>query len=286
MIARNYLYYFLLLIGSACTKPDKINNPTPVALFEVTPTAARVTPLIPEASGLAASQSHPGYLWTQEDSGRPPQLYLLNATGQVVKTVFLAGTVNRDWEDLARAGGDLFIGDIGDNNRAYAEYTFYQFPEPAPTVDTVQNARLIRFQYPDGAHDAEAFLVDPQTKNILIITKQDNPARIYKLSFPYDYTGVNVVSSVGQTKYTGIVSAALSPDNQEILLKTYTNVYHYTLPTGESLTVALQKEFKEIPYQTEPQGEALSFAADNSGFFTLSEKGLANTVDLYFYKRQ
>ena len=279
-------WWLLPLLGGACTDPDTNITPPPTALFEATPTAVPVTPLIREASGIAASMLNPGYLWVQEDSGRPTKLQLLNHTGQVTKTVFLAGTVNRDWEDLALAGGDLFIGDIGDNNRAYSEYTFYHFPEPAATVDTVKNAKLIRFQYPDGPHDAEAFLVDPTTKDILILTKQENPARIYKLAFPYNYSGLNAVTLVGTTKYTGLVSAAVSPDGRELLLKTYLNVYHYTLPANETTAAALQKEFTMIPYQTEPQGEALTFAADNAGFYTLSEKGLANTVDLFFYKRK
>jgi hypothetical protein len=36
----------------------------------------------------------------------------------------------------------------------------------------------------------------------------------------------------------------------------------------------------------EPQGEAVSFALDGSGFFTVSEKGFANSVNINFYNRK
>ena len=274
----------LLLALNACDKPQSTPAPEP-ELFTASPTAKPVLPIINEVSGIADSKVNPGRLWAHEDSGGPLKLYLLSHDGTVIKKIHLKGTSNRDWEDMALAGTDLFIGNIGDNNQAYTDYSFYQFPEPAAAVDTVKNSQRIRFKYPDGSHDAEAFLVDPVTKDIYIITKQDDPSRIYKLSFPYDYTGFNATTLVGNLKYTGIVSAAYAPDGKEILLKTYTGVYHYKLTAGESTAAALQQSFTRLAYQTEPQGEAIGFAADNSGFFTLSEKGLAQEVQLYFYKR-
>ncbi|MDQ3292178.1 MAG: hypothetical protein M3Q05_12905 [Bacteroidota bacterium] len=259
---------------------------TKTAEFEQTPVGHQVKPIIEETSGVADSKVNRGNVWAHEDSGRPTQLYLINHNGSVVKQMYLEGVVNRDWEDMALANNDIFIGDIGDNNKVYPEYTFYQFTEPTQEEDTIRNIKTIRFQYPDGSHDAEAFLVDPQTKDIYIITKQDNPSRIYKLTFPYNYNGVNQASLVGNTKYTGIVSAAFSPDGKEILLKSYPSLYHYSLQDKESILEALQKDFANLPYRIEPQGEALTFAADNSGFFTLSEKGFTQSVSLYFYQRK
>jgi hypothetical protein len=115
----------------------------------------------------------------QEDGGNPPQLILLNHSGTVQKTVYIKGAVNRDWEDMGLAGTDIYIADIGDNNSVYQEYTFYKFPEPFSSVDTISNFETIRFRYPDRPHDAEAFLVDPSTNDIYIITKRDSSSRIY-----------------------------------------------------------------------------------------------------------
>jgi hypothetical protein len=86
--------------------------------------------------------------------------------------------------------------------------------------------------------------------------------------------------------YTGVVSAAISPDGKEILVKTYTNIFYYSRTAGESIGTTLQKRYKNLPYKMEPQGEAVSFALDGSGFFTVSEKGFANSVNINFYNRK
>ena len=254
--------------------------------FASNPVEKPVKPIIEETSGIADSKVNAGNLWVHEDSGKPKQIYAVSHDGTVIKKIVLNGVVNRDWEDMALFGSDLFIADTGDNNQVFPEYTFYQFPEPALATDTVKSIKVIRFKYPDGSHDAEAFLIDPITKDILVITKQDNPSRIYKITYPFNYAGVNTASLVGSLKVSGFVSAALSPDNTEILLKTYANLYYYKLGANESIADALQKDLINIPYAMEPQGEAVTFAGDNSGFFTLSEKGLAKTINLNFYSRK
>lgn len=254
--------------------------------FDSIPTTVPVQPLIEETSGLADSKANAGYLWVEEDSGNPNQLYLLKHDGKVQKKVYLAGITNRDWEDVALAGTDLYVGEIGDNNAAYSDYAFYKFAEPTAAVDTVRNIETIRFRYPDGPHDAEAFFVEPSTGNIYIITKRDSLSLIYKLAAPLSTSAMNVAERVGQLPYNGVVSAALSSDEKELIVKTYLALYYYTVGTGEKKEAALQKSYAKLPYVLEPQGEAVCFSAANNGYFTLSEKGFAAAVQLYFYKRR
>lgn len=277
-------FYLLLILLPACSKGSA--SPNTVPLFDSVPTKKPVTPIINEISGIADSKINPGYLWGLEDSGNPPQIYLIGHSGTVLKTIYIKDVFNRDWEDMAIMDNNIYIGEIGDNNQSYTEYSIYKFPEPASSVDTIKNVETIRFTYPDGSHDAEAFLVDANTKDIYIITKRDNPSRIYKLAFPYATASVNKLVRINELPYSGVVSAALSPDNKAILIKTYTNLYYYKKSAGESIEQVLQKTFTSLPYTLEPQGEAVSFAADNSGFYTLSEKGFFTSVSLYFYKRK
>ncbi len=274
---------FLVSITS-CQKPITDPNSTK-PLFDSIPSATLVTPIINEASGIADSKKNSGYLWVEEDSGNPPQLTLLKHNGMVQKTVYLKGASNRDWEDIILSGGNLYVGDIGDNNATYPDYTFYIFTEPDLSVDTITSFQKIQFRYPDGSHDAEAFLVEPSTGSIYIITKRDNPSRVYKLTAPFSTTGINTVTLAGSLNYNGVVSAALSPDAKELILKTYFSLNYYSLASGEKLEDALQKAFTTIPYKIEPQGEAVCFAVNNSGYFTLSERFMAPAVQLYFYKR-
>jgi hypothetical protein len=270
------------LLGSSCHKSAAAVEPE----FDSIPVVKPLSPTINETSGIADSKANPGFLWAQEDSGNPPQLYLVRHDGTVVKTIYIKNAVNRDWEDIALAGTDLYIGDIGDNQKQYTEYSFYRFPEPASSLDTIRNAEQIKFRYPDGPHDAEAFLVDPSTRDIYIITKQAQPSGIYRLSFPYSTTQVNTAVSAGSLPLNGIVSATLSANGGEIILKTYGSLYQYKRNSGETIAQALQKTPATLPYLAEPQGEAVSFALNNTGYFTLSEKLFAPSVELRFYRRR
>lgn len=56
---------------------------------------------IVEASGLAASRRHPGYLYTHNDHGDGAHIYVINNTGQRESTINLHGVTSHDWEDIA-----------------------------------------------------------------------------------------------------------------------------------------------------------------------------------------
>jgi hypothetical protein len=287
MKTKKYLQAILclgLLITLGSCEKEMAGNPREhkqSTLFHASP----VAPEISEASGIADSKTYPRHLWVHEDSGNPTQLYLLGYDGNINRKVFLKGTINRDWEAMARLGDDLYVADIGDNNQVYTSYWIYKFAEPTSDTDTVRHIEKINFTYADGAHDAEAFLIDAKSKDIFIITKRDSPSRIYKLSLSANRKGPHVAILVGTLTYTGVVGAAQSPDGKDIIVKTYTSLYRYARSAEESIEDALRKDFEVLPYQLEPQGEAITFANDNSGFFTLSEKGLASAVNLYFYPR-
>jgi hypothetical protein len=275
----NGIVTWCLIFLSQCQKNH--HESTMVPVFNSVPTSQELKPLVTEISGIADSRMNPGYLWAQEDSGNPPQLYLISHQGMVSKKIHLAGISNRDWEDMALVNGDIYIAETGDNAQAYNSYRFYKFTEPSAAMDTVTNIETINFTYPDGSHDAEAFLVDASSRDIYIITKSDNPSKIYRLSYPYSAN--NVTAHVGTLPYNGVVSAASSAT--EIMIKTYTNLFYYKRVKDESIAQSLQKAYSTIPFLLEPQGEAISFAINNSGFYTLSEKGFASTVSVHFYKR-
>ena len=280
----------IFLSIAACQKSTKQSLDQPQ--FEKIPQGFVVTDAsVNEASGIADSKLNDGNLWVEEDSGNPPQLYLLSHNGTVNKRIYIKDAVNRDWEDIALSTGPennkdyLYIGDIGDNDQKYATYTFYRFQEPVMTEDTVRVFDKINFSYPDGSHDAEAFLVDRDTKDIYVITKRDTKSRLYKISYPQSTASMNDAVFLQELSYSGVVSAAMSMDGKEIIIKTYTDLYYYSKKTGEDILQALQKESVLLDYQIEPQGEAVSFAVKNTGFFTLSERISGGPLNLYFYKR-
>jgi hypothetical protein len=282
MIRNTITFVLISFLIVSCNKKS-ISTPATITDFDSIPVVQTVVPTIEEGSGIADSKVNKGSIWVEQDSGNPPEIYLLEYSGKIAKKMYIKNATNRDWEDMALCGNDLYVADIGDNNQSFDTYAFYKFPEPSSAIDTITNPEIIRFKYPDGAHDAEAFIVDPVSKDIYIITKRDDLSKVYKLAFPYSES---IVSHVGTLTYSGVTSAAISPDGKEIIIKTYTNLYYYKRKEGQSIEKALQNSYSFLPYKVEPQGEAVTFANDNSGFFTLSEKGFSNNVLLYFYKRK
>ncbi|MFT3936006.1 MAG: hypothetical protein QM726_20415 [Chitinophagaceae bacterium] len=278
--------------STGCNKKAGAALDSAMTAFKDTPVAYPMAALIAEASGIADSKKNAGYLWVEEDSGNPPQLYLLSHTGSILKKVFIKGATNRDWEDIALSIGPdatkryLYIAEIGDNDAVHTSSFFYRFEEPAASTDTVAVFDKIEFAYAGGPRDAEAFLVDNQTKDIYIITKRDSKSGVYKITYPYSTTTLNTAVLVQSFPYNGVVSAAAGNDGKGIIIKTYFSLYYYKRSANESMLQTLQKQYSLLSYLPEPQGEAICFASDNSGFYTLSEKGSGNAQALYFYSKK
>lgn len=247
--------------------------------------------VLDEASGLAASVANLGLLWVNEDSQRPTAIHLIQQNGEYRKKVFIKNVTNRDWEEMALADGPtagkkyLYIAETGDNDQVYTEYAFYRFEEPLASVDTVFQSDVIRFKYADGSHDSEAFFVDPTTKDIYLITKREAKSRVYKLSYPQSTTSINTATFVTELQYNMATAASYSSQG-ELLIKNYSDIYYYKRGAGQSIADMLNPGIIKLQYNPEPQGEAISFAADDSGFFTLSEKAFARSVSLLYYRRK
>ena len=72
--------------------------------------------------------------------------------------------------------------------------------------------------------------------------------------------------------FNGVTSAAISPDEQELLVKTYTKLYHWHRTKTQTIEQALSTSPSTIGYQFEPQGEAICFKNDNKGLLYFKRK--------------
>ena len=243
-----------------------------------------------EASGIADSKANPGAIWVEQDGGNPPEIILLSHNAQLLKKIPVPGILNRDWEDMCLADGPnpsqnyIYIGEIGDNALVYDSYSIIRFPEPSSSADNISNPEIISFKYPDGSHDAEAFLVEPGSLDIYIITKRETRSLIYKLKYPYSVLSLNTAVAVGQLPYNLVVSAAMQADGKAIVIKDYSTIYYYPRKNGESIPEVLAKSFQRLPYISEQQGESFSFSTDGTHYYTLSERVNTN-VSLNYYRK-
>lgn len=262
-----------------------------------------------EVSGMAPSLRNPGYLWVEEDSGNPNQIQLISPEGNVMGRFTLPTLSNQDWEDIATSPGPkagqsyIYLAEIGDNaagraNRIIhrlfnwpASKVIYRLAEPAltsrtlPTTDTILAVATIRLTLPDGPRDAEAILVDPATNDIYVLSKEWD-CEIYRAAYPQSLTAPVAMERVLTLPLRKVTSAAISPDGTEILVRTYKQLFYYKRRTGESIPAALRRTPRLIPMALEPQGEAISWRLDGSGYYSASEKSDDDPQIIYGYQRK
>lgn len=280
---------FLWLVLARCQGLPDADTP-----FLEGKSVGRVNRPLEEASGLVASRQHPGFLWTHNDSGHPPEIFLIDTTGHIHLTCRLAGAANRDWEDIAwgpgpEAGvGYLYLADIGDNEGQYPLKYIYRLEEPAdraqPRQQVVDVERLpVRLS--DGIRDAEAFFVDPHTRDFFLFSKRESAVHVYRWQEP-PKGDTAVAQFQFQLPLQGVVAADISADGTEILVKTYHEVLYWHRSAGVSVADALTATPWRLPYKPEPQGEAIAFALDGRGYFTLSEARRKVPPHLMYYPRK
>lgn len=276
-----------LFVLSSCTAPE--TPPSAESPFASAINTGRLRGAdISEASGLVASLQFPGSLWTHNDSGSDPEVFLIDSTGRSQSVIFLESITNRDFEDIARDGSTILVADIGDNRAVRDEVRILSFTEPQVIGNqSITPSAVYRMTYPDGARDAETLLVDPFTRDWYIITKREASVRVYRYAHPQDPTVVKELERIpGQLPMTSVVGGDVSPDGTEILVKTYDVVYYWTRQGNEPLSETLMRSPIEVPYETEPQGEAIAFTLSGSGFMTTTEEGSNEPQWVKFYRRK
>jgi len=253
---------------------------------------------IDEASGIVASRANANVLWTQNDSGNAAQVFAMTPAGTNLGTYTLTGTTNRDWEDISVGPGPvvgqqyLYVGEIGDNNAAYANVSIYRVPEPvvsdvqSPVTTNLSGSVKFTFTYPDGARDAESMFVDPQTKDIYIISKRDVPIHhVYRAAYSPgtdSYAGLALMTTFSDSLW--LTSADISPDGSEILVRRYPTAAAslFVRPIGGTITDAFNTTPISISLHSETQGEAIGFDPRGWGFYTTSEGA---NQPIYYYDR-
>lgn len=281
------LLAFLLLYG--CYPGRSL--PHIRGFFQERTSLGRIDKRLHEASGLAPSLKNPGLLWSINDGGNDAEIYLINQHAEIERIWILKGVANTDWEEV-QTGIDpetrlpyIYIGEIGDNFNERPIKIIYAFEEPelANSPDTISLIKKINITLPDGAHDMEAFLVDPITRNFFLFSKREDSIGVYRVPCVSSCDTLSA-QKITTLPFSHIVGAGISPSGKELLLKDYRNVYYWRRPSGKSVDEVLRTNFVSLPYRTEMQGEAICFAANESGYFTLSESPIGRSR-LFFYRR-
>ena len=309
-----FLLIFYFLLASCQPTPNPAPNPgvtvTESNYAEFEDRGVIENPSLKEASGLVSSRKNVGSLWAHNDSGDQNRIFLIDSYGKGKREFKLLGAENRDWEDMgivseADGSATIYLADFGDNNANYSSYSLYWCKEPVvdsntPLANTITQVSKLTFTLSDGARDMECLLVDQKTKDIFIISKRENSKRLYKIAASSVVAGgtakAEFIRELNFSKPIStdarlitaayITGGSISPDNSEILIKNYLEIFYWKRKTGETISDALSRTPKTVPYKMEPQGEGIAFAFDGNGYFTISELDASGPVRLYFYKKK
>lgn len=265
------------------------------------------SPELTEVSGVAVSRRNVSgqtrLLWLHNDSGDTPRLFAVAvsaaAAPRLVATYNLTGISADDWEDIAigpvpsRGGDFLYIGDIGNNfDRSPRRTSIRIYRIPEPTVDLsksdqkfdVAGAERIDLQYPGGEpYDSEALFIEPQTGEIVLLTKDITGGPSYALRAPPVTTPTGPVTLVLECpgaprplgfpdgKFPAITSASISPAGDAILVRTYSGAFLWSRLPGETIATALGRRACSLPIAQEAQGEAIGIGPEGTTYYTISE---------------
>jgi len=255
-----------------------------------------------EASGIAASRRRADILWVINDSGNKPLIYAVGLDGSDFGHVPIRNARNQDWEDLAafvhNRTAFLLIADCGDNENSRKSCVLYIVKEPrVGPSGIVEKAPLewsyrIEYVYADGPRDCEGIAVDVHRREILLLTKRDEPPVLYSL--PLTLTQSDKVQTARPvTRVGGIpkptaedlredplygrfssqpTAMDISPDGKIIAVLTYKRPYLFYRQENESWP----RVFDRIPIPLDMprmrQAESMCFRRDGKSLIVTSEK--------------
>jgi hypothetical protein len=262
----------------AVTRPAATRPPALCGPLRARVTGRVADPTANELSGLVRSRSQPDLLWSHDDSGAGPILYGLRADGRVAARPTVTAAQAQDWEDIAAGPGPdgrplLYVGDIGDNEAQRTSVDVYRFPEPRVGDAATAPAARLRLRYPDGAHDAEALLIDPLRADLVIVTKALGSARAYRASAraaPGSQTTLRSGPAIGMSLVT---AGDVSADGRIVVLRGYDRAAVWVRRGRERLTTTLRRAPCVSPTSLagEGQGEAIALDRRGRSFLTVAE---------------
>lgn len=249
-----------------------------------------------ELSGLVVSRADPDLLWGHNDSGAPAELFRIGRDGADLGRHRIAGIEAHDWEDVAafdwQGQPAILIADVGDNDAKRQTVTLYAVRDPGRTGTPTLLWRL-DFRYDGGPRDCEAVAVTPDGRHALLLTKRENPKRLYQLALPQDRPPVGVataerlgdittvpqptsadhVANPFQARWYGQPTAMdLSRDGRLLAVLTYKNVLLWQRASdAEPWIETLARSPQEIAMPFLRQAEALALTADGRRVIVSSE---------------
>lgn len=238
----------------------------------------RLPEKVAETSGIEITG--PNQIWSLNDSGGEPELYLCDTLGNLLRTVRVENAKNHDWEDLTRdKTGNFYIGDTGNNNNDRKNLCIYKITNPQNATNDTVEAQKIEFTWEDQSEfppspenmnfDCEA-IIWFQHQIYLFSKNRSFPVRTTVYRIP-DQPGTYVARKLGSFE-TGagstdegelfsywITSAAISPDGNKLALLSQDRVWLFFNFNGDNF---FDGQHRLYELESATQKEAVCFCGN------------------------
>jgi hypothetical protein len=255
----------------------------------------RLAPELNESSGLLVFSDS---TWlTINDSGNDAVIFEVNGTGRVVSATTFANAQNFDWEELQFDQlGNIYVGDIGNNNQSRNGLTLYKFHRDQIGKSDVV-VEEIDFYYPEQLRfppkrsernfDAEAFLV--QRDSIFIFTKDwskpfNGISKIYYVPNKpgrHAATLLRTFQTNNISPYRDAITGVCWYGN-DILILAYGAIYHIK-DVQQLLHTSNFVQSKKYIFKKLKQFEAIATSADGKIYITTEKHRILGRAKLYLW---
>ncbi len=250
-----------------------------------------------EASGLAMSTRNPGVIYTHNDDGDDGRVFAFHTNGMLLAR-YNMNTSLIDVEDMAVGPGPvpdttyIYVGDIGGGNSVRSAVKIIRKPEAIipltwtnnPATPIFVGMEAFTLLYPDGSYDAETLMLDPVSGDVLLGTK-GNDTRIYVVNLnSATNEQVLMMQYVTTVPFSSASGGAISANGGRIVLRRANHAEMWTRCAGETVGDALARAGQSIPVigpPSEPNGEAIAFVPDGTGYITISDS--MTQPPIYFF---
>ncbi|MFN7330512.1 MAG: hypothetical protein ACK5UP_13520, partial [Bacteroidota bacterium] len=164
----------------------------------------------------------------------------------------------------------------------------YRFPEPVSFDSkeiTIPDFDTLKVQLDGKIRDTEALFADPVKHDLYLVSKREDSVRLFQVTYPFTKDTM-VAKQVAILPFHKIVAAHITHSGQELLMKDYDRVYYWQKRKGLAISEWLQSQPEILAYDRERQGEAICWANDGNGYYTLSEAVRGEMGKLLYYKRK
>lgn len=235
-----------------------------------------------ESSGLALSNRRSAYFWSHNDSGSKSLLYAFDANGKKTGKIRLKSTSSIDWEDMASFTQDgiprLIVADCGDNRARRDSINLFLFDEPDPRdPEDPKKIQTITVTYSDGPRDCEAIAVDPQRRQIVMLSKSLLPmSGIYITSLPArgkkSSRATAIATRVGTLPLPMVTAMDIQPATGDIWVVSYFQAFRFSA-SSRNMPVTQQLGRLPTPHELPRWKQIEAVAIDTANNLWLTSEG-------------